>query len=378
MSAMTTSVYLNHAGTSWPVADDVTAAVAAAMRSSPDEWPMRFQRCHAAVCQFFGVADANDLLLTPGCTSALSTAIHSVDLSPGSRVLTSRWEHHAVYGPLQQLADRGIEVDFVPPAVDSPFDLTILKNKLSRGDVGLVAFTAACNVTGDCLPVEAIIELSHRFDAQVLVDAAQVVGWVDLSLDELRADFVAFGGHKGLQGPWGIGGLYVAPTARMKCPTAVCAIADRAPSSSTQPRSAGRPGYCDVGSVDQYALAGLECSLKRLRDSDRSGELRIAQKFTERLRDTLAGRTDVTIYGSAHADARLPTIAFSVDGQTSGRIAERLGQRGLVVGSGLQCSPLSHETLQTSQSGLVRVSVGVSQSECDIDAATEILATFEY
>ena len=108
-----------------------------------------------------------------------------------------------MYGPLQKLMGNGVAVDSVPADHDSPMDLVALGQSLAARDVGLVAVTAACNVTGDLLPIEQIIELSHRYDAMVLIDAAQIVGWVDLNFDELGANMVAFGGHKGLQAPWG-------------------------------------------------------------------------------------------------------------------------------------------------------------------------------
>ena len=80
-------IYLNHAGTSWPTPTCVSDEVLDAMRSHPVEWPSRFEMAHAAVCRFFGVADPEQLLLTPGCTSSLATAIASVELPAGSRVL---------------------------------------------------------------------------------------------------------------------------------------------------------------------------------------------------------------------------------------------------------------------------------------------------
>ena len=115
---MNEPIYLNHAGTSWPTPAAVTDAVVDAMRSHPARWPQRFEMAHAAVCRFFGVADPDQLLLTPGCTSSLSTAIASVDLPAGSRVLTSQWEHHAVYGPLQKIAGNGVAVEAVPAGED--------------------------------------------------------------------------------------------------------------------------------------------------------------------------------------------------------------------------------------------------------------------
>lgn len=370
------SIYLNHAGTSWPTPTRVTDAVVDAMRSHPAQWPERFEKAHAAVCRFFGVADPDQLLLTPGCTSSLSTAIANVDLPAGSRVLTSQWEHHAVYGPLQKLAGNGVAVEVITAGDDSPMDLAALEQSLAAKDVGLVAVTAACNVTGDLLPIEKIIELSHRYDAMVLIDAAQIVGWVDLNLHQLGADMVAFGGHKGLQAPWGIGGLYVAASAKLKCATAQCAIPDRNAGAVDQ-QWQSRPGYCDVGSVDQFSMAGLAASLDRLGDTTRLHDLEIAREQVSRLRKTLVRNQRVTLHGMVEDNRRLPTIAFAVDGETIGQSAERLRQHGLIVGSGFQCSPLSHETMGTSEFGLVRISVGVRQSENEIALVDERLREFE-
>ena len=103
----------------------------------------------------------------------------------------------------------------------------------------LLAMTAASNVTGELLPIASLVELARRHGAAALIDAAQIAGWIDLDLPRLGADFVAFAGHKGPQAPWGIGGLYVSP--RLAWPA---------------------PGYCDVGSVDRCALAGLAAFLR--------------------------------------------------------------------------------------------------------------------
>ena len=368
-------IYLNHAGTSWPTPVPVADAIEDAMQSHPVEWPERFEKAHATVCRFFGVADPEQLLLTPGCTSSLSTAIASVDLPAGSRVLTSRWEHHAVNGPCQKLTERGVAFDSIPVGADSPMDLAVLEQSLANRDVGLVAVTAACNVTGDLLPIEQIIDLSHRYDAVVLIDAAQVVGWLDLDLDRLGADMVAFGGHKGLQAPWGIGGLYVASAAKLKCVSAQCVIPEKN-AAAPVPQWGSRPGYCDVGSVDQFSLAGLQASLDWLSETTRGYDLEIAREQVGRLQARLLNNQRVTLFGMTDVSRRVPTIAFAVDGETSGRSAERLRQQGLIVGSGIQCSPVSHQAMGTSETGLVRISVGVRQAEFEIAIANERLQAF--
>ena len=58
-------------------------------------------------------------------------------------------------------------------------------------------------------------------------------------------DLFTFAGHKGPQGPWGIGGLAVAPHVIMNSPAATC----ERPLAGDAPPCAPLPGYCDAGSV---------------------------------------------------------------------------------------------------------------------------------
>ncbi len=370
-------VYLNHAGTSWPKPSHVVHAVREVMDCEPSTWPDRFDEAHQLICREFGVQRSEQLLLTPGCTSSLSTAITSLDLTEQSRALTSCWEHHALDAPLQQLAERKIVVKRIPPSCDTCFDLNRLEDSLKSGGVSLVAVTAACNVTGDLLPVEEIIELARRFGAMTLIDAAQVAGWYKVDLEDLGADIVAFGGHKALQAPWGIGALYMADSARMKCTSATCELPIIAPQSNrpetTDVPVSPRPGYCDVGSVDQFSLAGLKASVASLGKPDNADRLKVARLQASRIRAAISANAHVRLYGLSDVEQRLPTIAFNIRGIDSSTVAAKLRDKGIIVGSGLQCSPQSHQTLETQTQGVVRISVGVNQPDTQIDRVNAVL-----
>ena len=108
-------LYLNHAGTSWPKPQVVSDAVRDAMSIAPAEWPQRFDEAHQAIAEFFGVSRREQILITPGCTSALAVGIGDALIPSGKRVLTSRWEHHALHRPLLKLASTGVRVEHIPP-----------------------------------------------------------------------------------------------------------------------------------------------------------------------------------------------------------------------------------------------------------------------
>ena len=378
----TRDLYLNHAGTSWPKPDVVLAAVQEAMSISPADWPRRFEEAHQTIAHFFGVTDARQILLTPGCTSALSVGISDSFFAPGKRVLTSNWEHHALHRPLLQLALRGVTLDYLPTENSDrkqgdacPVDLNWLEQSLSKGDVGMVAITAACNVTGELLPYEDVIRLAHRYGSMVLVDAAQIVGWQRLDLPLLGADLVAFGGHKGLLAPWGIGGLYLSEEAQMVCTSATCELPIAGKANEDQ---LPRPDYCDVGSVDQFALAGLHAAILWHRQQQMEVRLADARRQIQRFREALESIDGVRLYGASKPDHAMPSLAFAVSGVSSGEVASQLRHRQVMVGSGIHCATLAHQQLGTEASGLVRLSVGVGQPDSEIDAAIDRLrSTFE-
>ena len=370
-------LYLNHAGTSWPKPRVVSEAVREAMNASPARWPRAFDEAHQAIAEFFGVSRREQILLTPGCTSALTVGIGDALIASGQRVLTSQWEHHALHRPLLKLASTGVRVEYIPPGRSkltdgpvSPLDLDWLEQELARRDVGLVAITAACNVTGELLPYEEVIRIAHRYGSMVLVDAAQIVGWLKLDLPRLGADMVAFGGHKGLQAPWGIGGLYLSDRAEMECTSARCELPVAGKSDG---KGAPRPGYCDVGSVDQFALAGLHAAIGMLGRQNIETHLANARGQIRRIRASLTRIDGLRIFGPAEPNQGMPTLALVVSEFSSSELASRLKQHGLIVGSGIHCAPLAHQTLGTQASGLVRLSVGIGQPDDEIDDAIDRL-----
>ena len=263
-------------------------------------------------------------------------------IASGGRVLTSQWEHHALHRPVLKLAAAGVRVEYIPPEGSkqpyrhvSPIDLNWLERALAMRDVGLVAITAACNVTGELMPYDEVIRLAHRYGSMVLVDAAQIVGWQKLDLPRLGADMVAFGGHKGLQAPWGIGGLYLSDCARMECTSAQCELPSAGESNGIV---TPRPGYCDVGSVDQYALAGLHAAVGMLRAQTSEAHLARARRQIQRIGACLEPIDRLRIIGPAGSKHGMPTLALAVARGSCSEFASLLKRHGLMVGSGIHCA----------------------------------------
>ena len=162
------TIYLNHAGTSWPKPAHVRKSVTDMLNLAPRHWNDAMRDAHQTIATYIGLPDTTRLLLTPGCTSALALAVADLPWQEGDRVLCSGWEHHALHRPLMQLAARRVDLEVLPHRDNHPLDLDVLKSRLLQGRVRLVAITAASNVTGDLLPFKETIQLAHQYGARVL------------------------------------------------------------------------------------------------------------------------------------------------------------------------------------------------------------------
>ncbi len=355
------SIYLNAAGTSWPKPEPVQQAILRALTLDPAQWPQAFDIAHARIADYFGVQDPSRLLLTPGCTSALSVGIQDHDWQAGDRVLISSHEHLALLRPALALKARGVQVVIAPSGAEQTIDLDFVKDTLRNGGVRLVAFSAASNVTGALAPVKQMLNLAHEHGALCLVDAAQVAGWLPIDVRTLPVDMLAFAGHKALQGPWGLGGLYIAPHVQLRTPRLQSAL--------------DRPGYCDVGSVDRLALHGLEAALEWLQAPERAARLAKARTLAEVLWRALSDLPEVTLHGPQAPEARLPTVAMTCAQRSPQALAEALRAEGILASAGQQCAPLAHRTLGTEAQGVLRLSVGLSTSRHDVMRTAQYLST---
>jgi cysteine desulfurase/selenocysteine lyase len=102
--------------------------------------------------------------------------------------------------------DSGAQLIVIPINEKGELLLDELRAMLNE-KVKLIAVNYVSNSLGTINPVREIIELAHKQNIPVLLDAAQAVQHMPVDVQELDVDFLAFSGHK-MYGPTGIGVLY--------------------------------------------------------------------------------------------------------------------------------------------------------------------------
>ena len=318
------------------------------MTADPRTYGPLFERARSDIAASFGISVPSRLLLTPGCTSALATALRRIPWTAGDVVLSSAVEHEAVLSPIADLVRNvGIEHRVVPYRQGTAFDLERYAEMLTEGRVRWVVVTAASNVTGECLPLVEIIAQARRHGVQVLVDAAQVAGLQPLHFESLGADAVAFAGHKGPMAPLGVGGLWLADT---------CSI---------------DIGFCDLGSVDLPSAVAMSRSLQWL-SSDAAGEPCIAASLRDELRAALVQHPGCHVFGGEGPSTGVLSACF--DGLAVGKAEAVFAAEGIVVRAGRHCAPSATAMLGAPE-GTVRFSFGRLNHPGDVDAVMRVIAT---
>lgn len=365
---MARRVYLNQAGTSWPKAPGVAEAVQRTLLADPLQHGALFAESRDRIAAALGLTHPEDLLLTPGCTSALSTLLHALSWQPGDIVVTSAVEHEAMLGPIAALVRlRGIEHRRVGYTPGAPFDLPAYEALLQTGRVRAVAVTAASNVTGECLPVETIASAARRAGAFCLVDAAQTTGISHLQLEALGADAVAFAGHKGPLAPQGIGGLWLRRSAE---PTGCDLDEGRCTGASDlhHPLLQAPIGYCDLGSVNLAGAVAMATSLEWLASVPDRRKHAVALR--NRLAQALRARGDCEVFGGDGPSTT--AVSFRHATVPLAQAQQRFATHGIIVRAGRHCASDALRILGAPE-GTIRVSFGVFNRDEDVDAVLHAL-----
>ena len=106
----------------------------------------------------------------------------------------------------QPEVDPNSKLKVIPLDKNGELDLKEFKNLVSK-KTKLVFLNHVSNALGIINPIEEIIQISHSYNALVLIDGAQSAAHFKIDLQKLNVDFFTASAHK-LCGPTGVGFLY--------------------------------------------------------------------------------------------------------------------------------------------------------------------------
>jgi cysteine desulfurase len=281
----------------------------------------------------------------------------------GNHIVTTAIEHPAVLHTCKALEREGFRVTYTPVTADGVVDLSALSDSICK-DTIVVSAMHANNETGVLQPIEEIAAMASRRGIVVHTDAVQTAGKLPIWLAELGADLVTFSAHK-LCGPKGVGALYIRKGTPIQEITTGGAQ-ERGLRAGTE-NVAGIVGFAEAVAL---AFEHAQTEGQRLQALRRSLEDQIRP---------LVPKTRI----QGERVSRVPNtsnLTFdSVDGES---IVLGLDLQDICVSTGSACSTgdpePSHVLLAMGLSareaqGSIRISLGQSTQQADIDASVKAL-----
>jgi cysteine desulfurase len=318
--------------------EDARAAIAAAVSARPE-----------GVVFSSGGTEANALALTPGLRRGAGL--------PAQRLLVSAIEHVSV------LSGGRFPVEAIGTIAVTPsglLDLDDLRTKLDNGPPALVSVMLANNETGAVQPVAEVAEIVHAAGGLLHVDAIQAFGKIPFDINSMKADLVTLSAHK-IGGPKGVGAVILAEGVQGLEPLLRGGGQELGRRAGTE----NVAGISAFGAAAKAAMAVLEADAVRVRG------------LRDRLEEGLVQTAGMIVF--SQGVQRLPnTSLFTVPGLKAETAVIGFDLDGIAVSSGSACSSgkvqpshvlaamgLSRDLAQ----GAVRLSLGWSTSEADIDLA---------
>jgi cysteine desulfurase / selenocysteine lyase len=171
-----------------------------------DAWSaVNVAETRAAMAQLLG-AKPSEIAFTKNTTEGLNIAAHGFDLRPGDNVVLTDLEHVANVWVWKHWEAKGVEIRFARNREGRLPLAAFLECMDARTRVVSTAYVTYGN--GYRVNLPELGRACRERGARLVVDGVQGIGILSARLDELGADVIASGGHKGLLGLTGSGIVY--------------------------------------------------------------------------------------------------------------------------------------------------------------------------
>lgn len=288
------------------------------------------------VAKFINTKHESEIIFTRNTTEGINLLANSFGLVKGDVVLVSDKEHNSNLIPWLLLRDKiGIIVKIIPSNVDGSFNLDNL-SRLVAG-VKLVSIVHTSNLDGVTNPAKEIIEIAHKNNALVCLDAAQSISHKKIDVQDLDIDFLAFSGHK-ILGPTGTGVFYGKRELLEKLSPFLVGGDTVEFSTYDSYKMLPIPEKFEAGLQDYAGIIGLGEAVKYLSQFDfndiREHELKLNTYITEELKKI----PQIKIIGPENPALRSGIVNFYIEGTDMHKFVIMLDEMANIeIRSGQHC-----------------------------------------
>ena len=340
------------------------------VHSLSEEATEAYEKARGKIQIHFNAKHKEEIIFTSGTTHSINIVSNGFLnlIGENDEIIVSGLEHHSNIVPWQMMCKKtNSKLKVIPLDKNGELDLKEFKNLVSK-KTKLVFLNHVSNALGIINPIEEIIQISHSYNALVLIDGAQSAAHFKIDLQKLNVDFFTASAHK-LCGPTGVGFLYGKKELLEKIEPFMGGgemISDVTFEKTTYAEiphkfEAGTPNISGViafgVALDYMNSLGFE-NIKEYED-------KLLKYATEKLKEI----DGLIIYGDVKN--KTSVISFNISGIHSYDIGSILDKYGVAVRTGQHCAQpiMDHFDIP----GTVRVSLSFINTFEEIDILQEAI-----
>lgn len=300
----------------------------------------RYEEARECVAKFIHAASAKEIIFTRNTTESLNLVAYSYGLShlqKGDEIVVSILEHHSNQLPWRMVAEKTgavvkyLECDRQGHILDA--DLQAAFSEKTK----LVAVTQVSNVLGIRTPIDKIVALAKKSGTVVVLDAAQSTPHMEVDVQKLGVDFLAFSGHK-LMAPMGIGVLYGRKELLSEMPPFLTGGEMIQTVTRDKVVYAELPHKFEAGTVNGAGAWALAAAIRYLQEVGYEQIQKQELLLTTQLMDGLKKVPHVQIQGSPDPKEHCGIVSFTIDGVHPHDVSSILDADGIAVRAGHHCA----------------------------------------
>ncbi|TWD97611.1 cysteine desulfurase/selenocysteine lyase [Neobacillus bataviensis] len=338
-----------------------------------------YEGAREKVRKFINAKSIQEVIFTRGTTTSLNTVASSyaaANLKEGDEIVITYMEHHSNIIPWQQVAKRtGAQLKYIPLQEDGTISLEDVRATITP-NTRIVSVMQVSNVLGVINPVKEIAQIAHENGAIMVVDGAQSAPHMNIDVQDLDCDFLAFSGHK-MCGPTGIGVLYGKKhlLENMEPIEFGGEMIDFVHLQESTWKEL--PWKFEGGTPIIAGAVGLGAAIDFLNEVGLDNVAEHEHKLAAYALEKMSAVEGMTIYGPLDAAKRAGLITFNIKDVHPHDVATVLDAEGIAVRAGHHCAQPLMRWLKASATA--RASFYLYNTEEDIDKLVEgLVKTKEY
>lgn len=300
----------------------------------------RYEEARECVAKFIHAASAKEIIFTRNATESLNLVAYSYGLShlqKGDEIVVSILEHHSNQLPWRMVAEKtGAVVKYLECDRQGHISDADLQAAFSE-KTKLVAVTQVSNVLGIRTPIDKIVALARKSGAVVVLDAAQSTPHMEVDVQKLGVDFLAFSGHK-LMAPMGIGVLYGRKELLSEMPPFLTGGEMIQTVTRDKVVYAELPHKFEAGTVNGAGAWALAAAIRYLQEVGYEQIQKQELLLTTQLMDGLKKVPHVQVQGSPDPKEHCGIVSFTIDGVHPHDVSSILDADGIAVRAGHHCA----------------------------------------